>query len=114
MKFIENFINIITKKYICFDGRAGRFEFWGFELIVLIVDIVLGLFGEVGAVLQGIFSLAILLPALGVTARRLHDVGKSGWLQLLELIPIVGSIIVLVLCIPEGQKESNQYGDPIA
>ena len=53
----------------------------------------------------------LLLPTLSVTARRLHDRGKSGWLQLLSLIPIIGGIIVLVLCIPEGDAEGNQYGE---
>ena len=56
----------------------------------------------------------MLLPSIGVTARRLHDVGKSGWLQLIGLIPLIGGIIVLVACIPVGSAEENQYGAPVA
>lgn len=114
MNFINNFKDIVTKKYFCFCGRANRFEFWGFFLVNFVISFVLGLFGQVGMILQAIYGLAVLLPGLGVTARRLHDTGKSGWMQLLAFIPIVGIIIVLILCIPEGSKESNQYGDPIA
>lgn len=51
-----------------------------------------------------------ILPTAGITCRRLHDVGKSGWLQLLALILVIGVLIVLFLCIPAGSGESNQYG----
>ena len=112
---IANTKMIVTQKYFCFEGRAGRKEFWMWVLAVFIVNFILGLIpGKVGMILSAIFSLAILLPSLGVTARRLHDVGKSGWMQLLGLIPFVGGLIVLILCIPEGSKESNAYGAPVA
>ena len=51
------------------------------------------------------------IPLCFVTTRRLHDVGKSGWLQLLNLLCCIGTIIVLIMCIPEGQKEANEYGE---
>ena len=112
---IANTKMIVTQKYFCFEGRAGRKEFWMWVLAVFIVNFILGFIpGKVGMIISVIFSLAILLPYLGVTARRLHDVGKSGWMQLLGLIPIVGVLIVLILCIPEGSKESNAYGAPVA
>ena len=112
---IANTKMIVTQKYFCFEGRAGRKEFWMWVLAVFIVNFILGLIpGKVGMILSAVFSLAILLPSLGVTARRLHDLGKSGWMQLLCLIPIVGGLIVLILCIPEGSKESNAYGAPVA
>ena len=109
---IENFKTILTKKYFCFEGRAGRAEFWYWFLACVIINIVLGIGDKfIGKpILAGLFSLATLLPYLGVAARRLHDTGKSGWLLLLGLIPFVGFIIVLLLCIPEGQKADNQYG----
>ena len=112
---VGNFKNILTQKYFCFDGRAGRGEFWQWFLAVVIVNFVLGILDSAiihKPVLQGLFSLAILLPYLGVTARRLHDRGKSGWLQLIGLIPIVGFIIVLIMCIPEGDAGENKYGAP--
>ena len=109
-EIINNFKTIITKKYICFDGRAGRGEFWRFILVSVVVSTILGFIPKAGQILQVLWSLALLLPTLGVTARRLHDRGKSGWLQLLALIPVIGGIIVLVLCIPEGDAQNNQYG----
>ena len=112
---IANAKMIVTQKYFCFEGRAGRKEFWMWILAAFIVNFILGLIpGKVGMIISAIFSLAILLPSLGVTARRLHDTGKSGWLQLLGLIPLIGGLIVLILCIPEGSKESNAYGEPVA
>ena len=112
---IANTKMIVTQKYFCFEGRAGRKEFWMWVLAAFIVNFILGLIpGKVGMIISAIFSLAILLPSLGVTARRLHDTGKSGWMQLLGLIPFVGALIVLILCIPEGSKESNAYGAPVA
>ena len=112
-KLIDNAKAIITQKYFCFEGRAGRKEFWMWILAVFIVNFILGLIpGKVGMILSAIFSLAILLPSLGVTARRFHDLGKSGWMQLLGLIPFVGGLIVLILCIPEGSKEAHAYGAP--
>ena len=112
---IANAKMIMTEKYFCFEGRAGRKEFWMWVLAVFIVNFILGFIpGKAGMIICAIFSLAILLPSLGATARRLHDVGKSGWMQLLGLIPIVGALIVLILCIPEGSKESNAYGAPAA
>ena len=111
---IANAKMIVTQKYFCFEGRAGRKEFWMWVLAAFIVSFVLGVIPKVGNILSGLFSLAILLPSLGVTARRLHDLGKSGWMQLLGLIPVVGGLIVLILCIPEGDKESNAYGAPAA
>ena len=112
---IANTKMIVTQKYFCFEGRAGRKEFWMWILAAFIVNFILGLIpGKVGMIISAIFSLAILLPSLGVTARRLHDTGKSGWMQLLGLIPFVGALIVLILCIPEGSKESNAYGAPVA
>ena len=109
-EIINNFKTIITQKYICFDGRAGRGEFWRFALVSFVVSTVLSFIPKVGPILQLIWILALLLPTLGVIARRLHDRGKSGWLQLLALIPVIGGLIVLILCIPEGDAGENKYG----
>ena len=111
---IANAKMIATQKFFCFGGRAGRKEFWMWVLAVFAVNFILNLIPKVGCWLSLIFILAVLLPTLGVTARRFHDLGKSGWMQLLGLIPIVGGLIVLILCIPEGSKEPNAYGAPVA
>ena len=101
-QLIENFKTIITKKYFCFNGRASRQEFWMWVLATFVIAFVLGLIPKAGGILAGLWNLAVLLPYLGVTARRLHDTGKSAWLILLGLIPFIGALIVLLLCIPEG------------
>lgn len=109
---IENFKTILTKKYICFEGRAGRAEFWYWVLACFIINVVLGIVdGIIGkGILEGLFALAILLPGLGVAVRRLHDTNRTGWLLLLGLIPIVGIIILIIFYAQEGQKGENQYG----
>ena len=112
MYLVDNYKDMITKKYFCFEGRASRKEFWMFFLANFIVTTILGFIpGRVGMIIQAVYSLAILLPFLGVTARRLHDTGRSGWMMLLAFIPFVGALIVIILCALEGQKEANQYGE---
>ena len=114
MFLIDNFKDIVTKKYFCFEGRAGRKEFWMYFLACVIINAILGVIPKAGPILQAVFALATLLPTLGAAARRLHDTGKSGWMQLLAFIPVVGVIIVLILCALEGQKEANKFGAPVA
>ncbi|MET7284573.1 DUF805 domain-containing protein [Streptomyces sp. NPDC005573] len=102
----------VLKKYAVFDGRARRQEFWMFTLFSLIISIVLAIVDNAmnSVVLGLVYSLAVLLPSLGVTVRRLHDTGKSGWFVLLCLIPLVGGIILIVFLATEGKPEQNQYG----
>lgn len=96
----------VLKKYAEFDGRARRSEYWYFFLASTLVSIVLSILGNlIGFMyLDSIYSLAVLLPAIGVGIRRMHDVGKSGWFI---LIPIYN----LILACTEGQKGSNEFGD---
>jgi uncharacterized membrane protein YhaH (DUF805 family) len=94
-------------KYADFNGRAKRPELWWFVLFCIIVSIVLS---TVMPIISGLFSLATLLPSLAVGARRLHDTNRSGWLQLLWLIPVIGWLIVIYFFVQEGQSEDNQYG----
>lgn len=110
----------VFKKYATFSGRAHRKEFWYFQLfyfvgifILTIVDLLI--FGEYGPeVLSTIFVLACVIPALAVSARRLHDINKSGWWQLLYVIPIVGAIILIIWFVTKGNTGNNQYGpDPL-
>ena len=111
-EIFKNFAEIVCKKYFCFEGRTGRKTFWQYILVCFLVSIILNLIPGVGKILSAIWFLALLCPSLGITARRLHDLGKSGWLQLLALIPVIGGLIVLILCIPEGTGEDNPYGPP--
>src|SRR6478736_9595036 len=71
-------ITCLRDKYVDFNGRAGKEEFWWFFLVQIIIMVVASFLGDV---VSGLVSLALLLPGLGVGARRLHDIGKSGWLQ---------------------------------
>lgn len=107
----------VLKKYTVFDGRAHRTEFWMFTLVNIIisvalsiVDAVIGTGGDYGGLLSGIYGLAVLIPSLAVGARRLHDTGRSGWWQLLALIPIVGAIILIVWFATKGHESENEHG----
>jgi uncharacterized membrane protein YhaH (DUF805 family) len=105
----------VLKNYVGFSGRARRTEYWMFALISFVITVVLGIIDRmIGSNIPGyLYSLAVLLPALAVGARRLHDTGKSGWLMLLVLIPIIGWIALLVFFVSAGNVGSNAYGaDP--
>jgi uncharacterized membrane protein YhaH (DUF805 family) len=119
----------VLKQYADFSGRARRTEFWMFTLFSILASIVLGLvdaligtasivstgssFVYSPGLLGGLYGLAVLIPTLAVTVRRLHDQDKSGWFILLGLIPIVGGIIVLVFMCLEGTRGANRFGpDP--
>lgn len=109
----------VLKQYVDFKGRARRKEYWMFVLfysifliITSILDITLGIgFGDTGTgPITLLFYLAILIPGLAVTVRRLHDVGKSGWMMLIQLIPIIGTIWLLVLLVTNSNPGENKYG----
>lgn len=107
----------VLKKYFVFEGRARRKELWMFTLfnfiaiiVLSIIDGMLGLkVGDIG-ILGGIYNLAVLLPSLGVGARRLHDSNHSGWWLLLCLVPIVGAIALLVFFVLDSTPGSNRFG----
>lgn len=101
------------KKYIVFSGRARRSEFWYFQLFCFIAMLVFTYWGtksELMDTLGIIFFFATLLPILAVTVRRLHDLGRSGWLILVALIPFIGVFVVLFWATQEGNPDHNQYG----
>jgi uncharacterized membrane protein YhaH (DUF805 family) len=118
------------RRYADFSGRSRRKEYWMFTLLIILVEIVL--FGWIMAAAFGsnggmtamvavpfaivmILGLAIVVPSLAVTVRRLHDIDKSGWHYFLAFIPIVGPIVLLVFLCMEGTPGPNRYGpDPKA
>jgi uncharacterized membrane protein YhaH (DUF805 family) len=111
----------VVKKYAVFSGRARRREYWMFTLINFLVIFVLGFIAaftgdingsvsELAVVVAIGYYIGIILPALGVSIRRLHDTGRSGWWLLIVLVPFVGSILVLVFMALDSQPGPNQYG----
>jgi uncharacterized membrane protein YhaH (DUF805 family) len=104
MTAIES-IQTCFQKYAKFNGTASRSEYWWFFLFNIATCLVIGRFSSV---MSGIFSLATLLPGLAVATRRLHDTDRSGWWQLFGLVPIVGTIVLIVFLSQEGK--SNRYG----
>ncbi|MGH8766199.1 MAG: DUF805 domain-containing protein, partial [Burkholderiales bacterium] len=102
MTFGES-IKTCFSKYAEFSGRAKRSEYWWWVLFYVLVSAGLGMINQI---LPGLFSLATLLPYLAVGARRLHDTDRSGWWQLIGLIPLIGWIVLLIWYVQEG-KEPN-------
>jgi uncharacterized membrane protein YhaH (DUF805 family) len=78
-------IQSCLRNYATFSGRASRSELWWFFLFQILVSLAANMLGQT---LGSLVNLALLLPALAVGARRLHDIGKSGWWQLLMLTGI--------------------------
>lgn len=113
-----NYYLSVLKKYAVFSGRARRAEYWYFFLFNMIIGIVLGMIGVVigsGAetiigTLGGIYSLAVLIPSIAVSVRRLHDTNHSGWWFLISLLPLIGAIVLLVFMVSDSQPGQNKYG----
>ena len=109
------------QQYIGFSGRASRSEYWFaylsfmvavmglFVLTIASVFVVEALAGVMFVVTMLVY-LGAILPLLAVSVRRLHDLGKSGWMFLVVLIPIVGGILLLVWFVSDGQPHDNAYG----
>lgn len=107
------------KKYAIFEGRSSRKAFWFFILFNLIAGFLIGIIDGIlgiNLIKDGFFaplySLAVFIPTIAVTVRRLHDVGKSGWWVLIGIIPFIGTIILIIFCVQQSQSGTNQYGEP--
>jgi uncharacterized membrane protein YhaH (DUF805 family) len=99
--------------YVNFSGRACRSEYWYWVLFVVIGQLVSGVIDSwiVGAyILEGIFFLATILPTVSVGVRRLHDLDRSAWWILLDLVPLVGWIILLIWFCFKGTDGPNRFG----
>ncbi|MDE0557426.1 MAG: DUF805 domain-containing protein [Candidatus Poseidoniaceae archaeon] len=123
MSMMDSVNKCLKFGYVDFGGRATRSEYWWFQLAIgigmgavmvglAVVSAIIG--GDLGATLffagYILAYLAILSPILAVTVRRLHDLGKSGWMLLIGMIPFVGSILLLVWFVSDGEPQDNQYG----
>ena len=114
-----NWYLMVLKKYAQFEGRSRRKELWMFTLFNCIFSWPLYILGLVfhentlGSIFLGlyfIYVLAVIVPCLAVSVRRLHDTGKSGWWLLIVLVPIVGPIVLLVFYVLDSQPGANEYG----
>ena len=117
----------VLAKYRTFTGRASRAEYWWWFLAVIILMVVLGLVdGAVIAPLLGfdvfaenagrplslLASLVLLLPAIAVSIRRLHDIDRTGWWLLLGLVPVIGFLVLLYFYVQKGDAGPNRFGEP--
>ncbi|MEH6548828.1 MAG: DUF805 domain-containing protein [Pseudomonadales bacterium] len=108
---MEFFLDPLKNHYADFTGRSTRQQYWMFILFYVIFYIVVsvldGIFGTI--FLSLIFSLVLLVPSVGIACRRLHDTGRTGWWQLIALIPLLGTIVLIVFLAQEGHGD-NEYG----
>ena len=103
MTFGES-ISCCFSKYADFNGRAAKPEFWWWMLFVFLASLGTGM---ISPMLSSLFSLATLLPCLAVTTRRLHDVGRSGWWQLIVLVPLIGWIVLIYWCVQDSRATAD-------
>ncbi|MDE5205353.1 DUF805 domain-containing protein [Citrobacter sp. ANG330] len=107
----------VIKNYTGFSGRARRKEYWMFVLINMIICAVLNVIQSVIGMetpyISIIYSLGVLLPSIAVAIRRLHDTDRSGWWVLLSLIPIIGTVVIIIFLCQNGTAGANRFGaDP--
>jgi uncharacterized membrane protein YhaH (DUF805 family) len=103
MTFQES-IQVCFSKYADFSGTASRSEYWWFILFTLLVSAAASM---ISPMLSGLFTLGTLLPTCAAASRRLHDTRRSGWWQLIVLVPLVGFIVLIVFLAQEGKGESG-------
>ena len=106
----------VLKNYATFSGRARRTEYWMFTLFSMIIAFILGvidtvLFAGEMYPLQSIYFLAVLVPSLAVSVRRLHDTNRSGWWLLIGVIPLIGAVALLVFMALDEVSEGNNFGE---
>lgn len=115
------FLEALTKRYAQFSGRASKREFWGYMLfrmvaVVAIFFVAMIMFaineslGSIFNLLCWLFGIALVIPDLSVSVRRLHDTGKSGWWYLISVIPLIGWIWLIILWCQASVNEDNQWG----
>ncbi|WEJ87425.1 MAG: DUF805 domain-containing protein [Klebsiella huaxiensis] len=115
---MNEFKKVMFENYFNMKGRASRREFWMYTLIVFVITLVIDFivamvfhrYSSTYFLVKGAFSLIFLCPSVCVIVRRFHDIGKSGWWAFILLIPLIGSIILLIFSLKKGQQGSNQYG----
>lgn len=107
-------VSSVLSQYASFSGRARRSEYWYWTLTTFIVSIIAGVLDAIIGVqiIQYVVLVATLVPSLAVGARRLHDTGRSGWLQLIGIVPIIGWIILIVWFASDSHPDNNYGPNP--
>ena len=113
-------IKTCFSKYAVFSGRASRSEFWWFALfgliggiVTVVIDVmILGYSAEDNGPVNIIFTIVTFLPYLAVGARRLHDINRSGWWQLITLT-VIGIILLIIWWATVGENKKNVHGSPL-
>jgi uncharacterized membrane protein YhaH (DUF805 family) len=106
-------VRSVLSNYANFNGRAARAEFWWWSLVLFIVQGVLELAlrgWSLAWLFELLLSLALLLPTVAVTVRRLHDTNRSGWWLLIALVPLIGGVVLIIFNVEDGTQGINQYG----
>jgi uncharacterized membrane protein YhaH (DUF805 family) len=103
MTFQES-IRVCLSKYADFNGRASRPEYWWFVLFIFLGSLAASV---VSPILAALFSIGTLLPSLAAATRRLHDTNRSGWWQLILLIPLIGFIVLIVFLAQETKPQES-------
>jgi uncharacterized membrane protein YhaH (DUF805 family) len=110
-------VRVCLSKYVDFNGRARRSEYWWFVVfnavattVGSVIDAIIGTrSGNVGAI-EVLVGLALILPGIAVGVRRLHDVSQSGWWLLLALVPFLGALVLILVFFIRDSHPANQYG----
>ena len=114
-----NYFLDALKNYVTFTGRATRQQYWMYILfyivfyfVAVMIDINLGQFDKekMAGFISTIYTFGLLLPTIAILARRLHDIGRSSWWILLIIIPVLGSLVILIFTLIDSQKGENEYG----
>jgi len=111
-EFLLYLVKTCFSKYVDFNGRARRSEYWYFFLFNMIITVIAAIIAQAtgATIVSTIVSLALLLPGLAVSVRRLHDIGKKWTWLLISLIPIVGEIWLIILNCKDSEPGDNQFG----
>ena len=119
------YLKAVRDNYANFNGRATPQEYWMFYLFniifitalfiswIILSNLGVPIIQELALLIIFIYYLGIIIPSLAATVRRLHDVGKSGWMVLISLIPFVGAIVLIVFLCMAGEQSDNDYGPSI-
>ena len=118
MGFTEAVRSAVVERYADFQGRSPRSELWWFVLFYMLLSLAVGMLGALsdalGAILNLVVTIGLLVPVIAVQIRRLHDTDRTGWWILIGLVPVIGTIVLIVFYLQRGSEGDNRFGpDPL-